>query len=106
MNRRLDELLLRRGRLIERIAGQRRGLRRDFEPVASALGKADLAAAGVRSGVKYLRRHALASSAAAGFLLIFKGRATLRWARRAYSLWNSWRALRNAFSSLESRLRS
>ena len=38
MNRRLDDLLLQRGRLIERIAGQREALHRDFEPVAVALG--------------------------------------------------------------------
>ncbi|MDR1935868.1 MAG: YqjK-like family protein [Candidatus Accumulibacter sp.] len=105
MKRRLDELLLQRGRLIERIAGQREALRRDSKPVARALGKADLAVAGVRSGVDYLGRHVLAASTVAGVLLIFKGRTTLRWAGRAFSLWKSWRALRSALFNLESRVR-
>ena len=37
MNRTLDDLLLRRGRLIERIASQRETLRQDFVPVSQAL---------------------------------------------------------------------
>ena len=39
MNHPLDDLLLRRGRLIERIGGQRETLRQDFVPVSQALGK-------------------------------------------------------------------
>ncbi|MDR2787621.1 MAG: YqjK-like family protein [Candidatus Accumulibacter sp.] len=105
MNRRLDDLLLRRGRLIERIAGQRADLRRDFEPLVSALGKVDLACAGARRGAEYLRRHALATSVVAGFFLIFKGRTALRWGGRAFSLWRSWRALRGVLFGLEDRLR-
>ncbi|MDR2112787.1 MAG: YqjK-like family protein, partial [Candidatus Accumulibacter sp.] len=100
MSRRFDELLLRRGRLIERIAGQRAALRRDSEPVARALGKVDFAIAGVRSGIGYLRRHVLTASAVAGVFLIFRGKASLRWAGRAFSLWQSWRALRNALLNL------
>jgi hypothetical protein len=100
MSRRLDELLLRRGRLIERAAGQREALRRNSSPVAATLDKADFAVAGVRAGAEYLHRHALAASAAAGLLLIFKGKTTLRWAGRAFSLWKSWRALRRAFIDL------
>lgn len=105
MNRPLDDLLLRQGRLIERIAGQREALRRNCQPVATSLGKIDLAVAGVRSGIDYLGRHALVTSAVVGALLIFKGRTTLRWARRAFSLWKSWRAARNAFFSLGGRAR-
>jgi hypothetical protein len=106
MNRRLDDLLLRRGRLIERIAGQREALCRDLGPVAVTLERVDLAVAYARSGVDYLRHHALASAAAVGFLLIFKGRATLRWAGRAYSLWKSWRAVRRVLFKLGGHVRS
>jgi hypothetical protein len=106
MNRRIDELFLRRGRLTERIAGQREALRRDLDPVAAALGKADFAVAGIRLGVEYLRRHALAASAVAGVFLIFKGKAALRWAGWAFSLWKSWRALDSALLKLRGRARS
>jgi hypothetical protein len=106
MNRRIDELFLRRGRLIERIAGQREALRRDFEPVTAVLGKVDFAVAGVRLGAEYLRRHALVTSAAAGVFLIFKGKAALRWAGWAFSLWKSWRALESALLKLRGRTRS
>ena len=106
MNRRLDDLLLQRGRLIERIAGQREALHRDFEPVAVALGKIDFAVAGIRSGVDYLRRHALAASAVAGAFMLFKGKAALRWAGRAFSLWKSWRVLQGTLFNLGTRVRS
>jgi hypothetical protein len=98
MNRRLDDLLLRRGRLIERIAGQREAISRDFAPIGAALGKVDLAAAGVRSGLAYLHRHALAASALVGALLIFRGKGTWPWVKRAFSLWRSWRALHRSFA--------
>jgi hypothetical protein len=102
MNR-LDDLFLQQGRLIERIAGQREALRRDFRPVTAALGKIDFAAACVYSVVEYFRNHALFASALAGALLIFKGRAALRWGGRAYSLWKSWRAAQSAFFKLTGR---
>jgi hypothetical protein len=100
MSRRSDELLLRRGRLIERIAGQREALRRDAAPLTLALGRLDLVVDGVRIGAEYLRRHAVAASLIAGSLLLFKRRAAVRWAGRAFALWKSWRAVRNAFLSL------
>ncbi|MDR2452606.1 MAG: hypothetical protein LBE85_12790 [Candidatus Accumulibacter sp.] len=105
MSRQLDELLLRRGRLIERIAGQRGALRHETAPVALALGRVDLVIAGVRSGAEYFCRHALAVSLIAGSLLLFQRKATLRWAGRAFALWKSWHAVRSALSSLESRVR-
>jgi hypothetical protein len=105
MNRRIDELLIQRGRLIERIDGQREAICRDIVPVATALDRIDFVVAGIRSGAGYLCRHALVTSAVVGALLIFRGRASLRWARRAFSLWNSWRALRNLLSGLEDRIR-
>jgi hypothetical protein len=106
MNRQLDDLLLRRGRLIERIAGQRQALRRESAPVALALGRIDLAVACVRVGVEYFCQHALAASLIAGSLLFFQRKATLRWAGRIFALWKSWHAVRNAFlSGLEGRIR-
>jgi hypothetical protein len=105
MSRQFDELLLRRGRLIERIAGQRGVLRRETAPVTLVLRRVDLAIAGVRVGAEYFSRHALAVSLIAGSLLLFRRKATLRWAGRAFALWKSWHTVRNALSSLESRVR-
>ena len=106
MSRLHDDLLLRRGRLIERIAGQREELRRDFVPVMRASEKVDRVVAAIRSGVGYLGHHALVTSAVLGLLLIFRGKATLRWAGRAYSLWKSWRAVRGVLLTLGGRVRS
>lgn len=90
MNHRLDELLLQRGRLIERIAGQRQVLRQDFVPVAAALGKVDSAVAGVHSLIETIRRHVVLTSVVVGTALIFKGKTVLRWAGRAFSAWKTW----------------
>ncbi|MDR3300529.1 MAG: YqjK-like family protein [Candidatus Accumulibacter sp.] len=106
MSRRFNDLLLRQGRLIERLAGQRAALRRDFKPVARALGRIDSAVIGLRSGADYLNHHALAASAVVGFFLIFKGRTTLRWARRTFLLWQSWRVAQNAIFNPGGRVRS
>ena len=105
MNRRLDDLLLRRGRLIERIAGQREALRHDFVRVSAALGKADSAVASVRSFVGTIRHHPVVTSVLAAAVLIFKGKAVLRWARRGFSLWQTWRAVRGTLHELGGRVR-
>lgn len=96
MNHRLDELLLQRGRLIERIASQRRVLRQDFVPVATALGKVDSAVAGVHSLIDTIRRHAVLTSVVVGTFLIFKGKTALRWAGRVFSLWKTSRMVLSA----------
>ena len=57
MNRQLDDLLLQRGRLIERIAGQRSALRQDVQPVSAVLERADSVVDKVRAGIGYIRQH-------------------------------------------------
>ncbi len=106
MNRQLDELLLKRGRLIERIAGQRGALRNDFVPVSAALGKADSAVAGVRSFVDTIRRHPVVTSVLAATLMVFKGKMVLRWAGRGFSIWQTWRVVQGAIQELGGRVRS
>lgn len=106
MNRQLDDLLLRRGRLIERIAGQREVLRNDFVPVSAALGKADSAVAGVQSFVDTVRRHPVVTSVVAATVMIFKGKMVLRWARRGFSLWQTWRLVQGTLQELAGRVRS
>lgn len=106
MSDRLDELLLQRGRLIERIAGQRRALVEGFEPLAAAFGRVDTAVFGVRSIVEVLRRHIVAVSAAVGALLLFKRKTALRWGARVFSLWKAWRVAQEVVLNLGGRLRS
>ena len=106
MNRRLDDLLLQRGRLIERVAAQRVALRNDFTPVAAVLGKADSAVSGVHSFVDYIRCHPVVTSVTVGTLLIFKGKAVLRWAKRAFSFWQTWRLIQGTLLDLGGRIRS
>ena len=105
MNHRLDELLLQRGRLIERIASQRAALSHDVVPVARALGKADAAAAWGRSLVDSIRRHPVAVSLAAVGLLAIKGKTLLRWTGRAFSLWRSWQAVQGVLQNLGGHIR-
>lgn len=105
MNRQLDDLLLQRGRLIERIASQRAALRNDFVPVSAVLDKADAAVSGVRSCVDYVRRHPVLVSAVAGTLLIFKGKTMLRWGGKAFSLWQSWRLVQDTLLGMGGRAR-
>ena len=100
MSRKIDELLLRRGRLIERIAGHRAALHQDFVPVVQALATVDRGVAGVQAGLAYVHRHSLAFSAVAGALLLFRGKSALRWSARAFSLWKSWRVVQAALSGL------
>ena len=105
MNRQLDELLLRRGRLLERIARQREVLRDDFVPVSAALGKADSAVSGVRSFVDTIRRHPIVTTVVAASVVIFKGKTVLRWAGKGFSLWQTWRVVQGTLQDLGGRTR-
>ena len=95
MNQRLDELHLQRGRLLERIATQRAALDRELEPVRSTLYTTDRVLARVHAGVDYLKAHPAIVALAFAALVITKPRRTLRWSRRAYAVWQTWRVVRD-----------
>ena len=95
MNHRLNELHLRRGRLLERIAIQRGALGHELEPVRATLDTVDRLRARVHAGIDYLKAHPAVVALAFGALLIVKPRRTLRWSRRAYALWQTWQVLRD-----------
>ncbi len=105
MNRRLDELLLQRGRLIERIGGQRSALSRDMAPVAAALDRVDAAKDWACSVTASIRRHPVAATLAAAGLLAVKGKTMLRWGKRAFMLWRTWKAVQATLYSLGGRIR-
>lgn len=106
MNHRLNELLLRRGRLLERIAYQRATLAHEAQPVRSALDTADRLLAVVCAGVDQVKRHpGLAAMAVAAFFISRPSRIW-RWSKRAFFAWQTWRAVRNKLSVLGLRARS
>ncbi len=95
MNHRLNDLHMRRGRLLERIANQRATLGRESQPVRSALFTADRLLAIVCVGVDQVKRHpGLAALAVAAFF-IARPRRIWRWGKRAFFAWQTWRTVRN-----------
>ena len=100
MSRRLDELLLQRGRLIERIDSQRVALQQNFSPIITALSRTDFAVAKAHSLAASIGRHPWVLSLAVVALLTTKGKTMLRWSGRAFSLWRTWRLARGTFQNL------
>ena len=100
MSRRFDELLLQRGRLIERIASQRTTLQQNFSPIVTALNRTDFAVAKAHSFVISIRRHPWVLSLVVVALLATKGKTVLRWSGRAFSLWRTWRLARETLQNL------
>lgn len=101
MEKRLIELHLQRGRLIERIASQRGTLTRQLAPVRATLDTTDRALAAVRDSACYLRQHPAAVAALAAALFALKPRMLWRWLQRGFLVWRSWRALCSLLSRLK-----
>lgn len=106
MNRQLNEIHLRRGRLLERIAAQRADLGRDLRPVRASLSRIDRVVGRIRSATDYVKRHpSIAALAVAGLFAIRKEGAW-RWTKRAFFVWRAWRAFGDKLSLLGSRIAS
>jgi len=103
MNPGLNELHLRRGRLLERIAAQRAALRRDAQPVCAALYKTDRVLARVRSVVDYIRQHPSIAALAVAALFVIKGGRVWRLAKRGFVAWRIWQTFSNKLAVLRSR---
>ena len=105
MNHQLNEIHLRRGRLLERIAGQRAALSRDLRPVRASLSRVDRVIGRVRSVTDYIKRHpSIAALAVAGLFAVRTERAW-RWTKRAFFAWRAWRAFGDKLTILGSRAR-
>lgn len=98
--RRLNELHLQRGRLLERITTQRYVLIAEVQPVRSALDRTDRVLAHLRAGVDYVKRYPAVAGVAVAVLMAFNVRRVFRMARRGFVVWRTWRLLREklAFS--------
>lgn len=99
MNHRLNELHLRRGRLLERIATQRKALGREMQPVRAALYAADRVLVRVRSATDCVKRHPGLVVLAAAALFILKAKRIWRWTRRGFFAWQAWRSISNRLSA-------
>ena len=94
MQQRINDLHLRRGRLLERIAGQRSTLTQDLRPFLAPLGTTDRLLARLRAGTDYLKRRPGILVLAGAVLVAAKPSRVWRWTRRGLFAWQSWRALR------------
>ena len=95
MNHRLNDLHLRRGRLLERFANQRATLAQEVQPVRSALYTADRLLAIVCVGVDHVKRYPSLAALAVAAFFIARPRRIWRWSKRAFLAWQTWRAVRN-----------
>jgi hypothetical protein len=90
----LNDLLVQRGRLLERIEAQRDALVYEVQPVQAALDATDRLVAKVRQGVSYIKSHPGITALAVAVLVALRGRRILRFAKRGFFLWKTWRVLR------------
>ena len=104
-NKRLSELQLQRGRLLERIAGQRAALGREARPLVSALTTTDRYLGRVRRGVDYLKAHPSLVTAGIATLFFVRGGRLWQWARRGFVAWRLWRTFDSRLRDLGWRVR-
>lgn len=93
-----SDILVQRGRLLERIALQRQILAQDVQPALRLLHGADRLVAWVHTGVSCARRHPLIPALAVAGLFVVKIRRAWRWTRRGVLAWQAWQAFRQHFS--------
>lgn len=106
MTRRLEELLVQRGRLQERITTQRYFLQREIVPVRNALANIDRGIARITAVGQYLKKHPALVAIGVAALLVVRARRVFRWAKRGFFVWQSWRALRERLAMFSARVRS
>lgn len=98
MQKKLIELHLRHGQLIERIAHQRATLARETAPIQKVCDATDWALAATRSTLRQtselVRLHPVATAGVAAALIALKPRRAVRWLGRGLLVWRSWRMLR------------
>ncbi|KQP12180.1 YqjK-like family protein [Pseudorhodoferax sp. Leaf267] len=100
----LAELQRERGRLLERIAGQRETLAVQCVPVLHLLQFGERIAQTVQSAKSFVQKHPWAMGSVAAVLALRRPRKLGRWARRGLFLWRSWRTARTVFASVQRQL--
>ena len=105
MNHQLIEIHRQRGRLLERIAGQRAALSRDLQPVRASLSSVDRVVGRIRSVTDYIKRHPSIAALAVAGLFAIKTERAWRWTKRAFFAWRAWRAFGDKLTALGTRAR-
>ena len=82
----LDEIMMRKARLAERIAGQRARLADDAAALGPLISLADRGMAAVRA----IRAHPEWVAVAAGILFVLRPRRAFVWVRRGFMAWRTW----------------
>lgn len=104
MQKRLIELQLQRGRLLERIAHQRQSLAVQARPVARTLHVGDRVNGWLQQGKLFALQHPLAVAGAVAVVVVLRPTAVLRWTRRGILAWRTWVAVRGAIPGFLTRL--
>jgi len=94
MDDRLIELYVQRGRLRERISGQREALARELAPVVEALHWVDRTRVVVRQAQLWAASHPAVLAMLVMAVLVWRPRKVFRSLRWGYSAWRSWTRLR------------
>ncbi|HVR50978.1 MAG TPA: YqjK family protein [Pseudorhodoferax sp.] len=100
----LIELERERGRLLERVAGQRQQLSAQFVPVAQLLQFGDRVAQTVQAGRDFVRKHPWAMGTVGALMLLRRPRSIGRWAKRGLLVWRTWRTARNLVQTVQRQL--
>lgn len=95
MQKRLIELHLQRGRLLERISTQRTLLARQVAPLRSTFNLPDRIAVRLQQGREFVRQHPLVMTLAVASLVVLRPAPLLRWTQRGLVVWKTWRSLRH-----------
>lgn len=94
MTKTLADLHEQRGRLLERIAGQRIALGQQLAPFQRASDTGEQLFTLLQSAVQSLKRHPLPVLAGVTALIVLRPRRAWRWLGRGVGMWRSWRTLR------------
>lgn len=85
------ELLVQRGRLLERISQQRIQLTQQAAPWTAAAGTVEGYLVKFRSGMAYVQQHPQPALLVSALLVLLGPKRSLRHARRALVLWRGWK---------------
>ena len=105
MTSKINDIHLRRGQLLERIAHQRTAIREESLPVQAVLLKTDRLLGYSKKTVDFVTQHLGIFLVAGTILLIRKPGASWRLAQRSFLLWKLWQSLNKRWA-LFSRLMS
>ena len=95
--RRLSDIHMQRGMLLERIATQRYFVAAEIRPVQTTLDRVDEARVCFRTGIERVKRHPLLVGISVAVLATLNFRRALRLAQRSFFVWRTWRTLQQRF---------